>query len=143
MMTKRGRVVLFLGSVALASVPLAVILTWFALGRSDRVIWQDCQPPTINYGSFDPYCVSVIEGSRDWSRLPFTVERRYYLFIGRGTDAPAYGHYLDFTFVIGNDEDPDAHIQTSKVHWTQDGFTFVAKTGHSLFVPAKAFIGGR
>jgi hypothetical protein len=138
----KKRSAMFLGSVIAISLLLTLVLLLLAAQPSNRVVWQDCQPQTIAYGSFDPYCLSVVEGSRDWGGLPFSVTRRYFLFIGRGTDAPSYGHYLDFTFTFDGD-DPDAFIKASKADWTPDGITFRAKTGHALFIPKSAYIGGR
>ena len=139
----KKRAGMFLGSVIAISLLLTLVVLLLACQPSNRVIWQDCQPPTVAYGSFDPYCLSVVEGSRDWSGLLLlNVKRRYYLFIGRGKDAPAYGHYVDFTFTFGGD-DLSAFIKASKVEWTPNGVTFTAKTGHALFIPKSAFIGGR
>lgn len=68
---------------------------------SNRVIWQTCQPEGINYGSFAPYCVAVVEGSVDWQYAFFMEHRRYSIFIGRGKEAPAYGHSVEFSFSFG------------------------------------------
>lgn len=132
--------------------PLAVLLAlmftmlgacldqWFMNSRSDRVIKQWHQPGEVDYQSYDPYSLSVIEGAREWNFFSFS--RRHYLFIGRGTNAPSYGHYLDYTFHPGSEE-IDAHIGRSSVEWTQEGLTFVEETGHRLFVPKDMYIGGR
>ncbi|MBL8796275.1 MAG: hypothetical protein JNM56_20415 [Planctomycetia bacterium] len=113
---------------------------WCMNARSDRVVRQWLAPEDVQYGSYDPYALSVVEGALDWN-LP-RLRRRHYLFIGRGTEAPSYGHYLDYTFHPGG-KDIDTHIGRSTVEWTPDGVTFVEATGHRLFVPKAMFIGGR
>jgi hypothetical protein len=128
----------FLGSVALTSLLFTFVLLLLLHWPSHRVVWQDCQPQSINYGSFDPYYLSVIERNTGWL---FT-RTSYYLFIAHGKSAPAYGHYLDFSFFFVS-KDHDAEIKSSKAEWTLQGVTFTASTGHSLFVPKKSFIGGR
>ena len=143
--TKCKRWVVVLGVVLLglaAAVAIILVCVILDLRAADRVIWQDCQPPSINYGSFDPYLVSVLEGRKLQGSQPIPSTKRYYIFIGRGTDAPSYGNYLDFAWDFGSD-DPDVHIKASKVEWTPEGLTFIAKTGQTLSVPKKSFIGGR
>jgi hypothetical protein len=126
--------------VAIFAVVVSCVATWFLNSRSDRVIKQWHQPKEVEYKSFDPYTLSVIEGAIDWNNLSFP--RRHYLFIGRGTESPSYGHYLDYTFHAGFEE-VDAYIGQSTVEWTSDGLTFVEASGHRLFVPKSMFIGGR
>src|SRR5262249_50975121 len=99
----------------------------------NAVLWQDCQPDNINYGSFGPYCVSVLEGN---------LFEPYYLFFGRGNTAPSYGYYFTFPFWFDT-KDPVAEIRESKAEWKPEGVTFIAKWGNKLFVPKRAFIGGR
>ena len=137
---KVRRLLGFVCLVLLVCMPLSLGLI-FLLGRStDRVIKQWQQPAEVNYGSFDPYCLSVIEGSRDWGKGDFP--RRHYLFVGRGTAAPSYGHSCDYEFHASS-EDVDAHVAQSSVEWTPQGVTLLEATGHRLFIPKKAFIGGR
>jgi hypothetical protein len=139
-MSKWRRSFVVFGFALVLSVPLSCCTTAALHWKSDRVIKQWCQPKEIDYQSFDPYCLSVVEGSREWSNLEFP--RRHYLFIGRGTAAPGYGHYLDYTFHPGY-EDVDAHVARSSVEWSPEGVTFIEATGHRLFIPKAMFIGGR
>ncbi len=121
-------------------VPIAFLIAWVINRPSDRIVQQWRQPKDIDYRSFDPYTLSVIEGAVDWYKLPFA--RRHYLFVGRGSDAPDYGHYLDYRFTRGYG-DTDAHIAKSTVEWKPDGITFVEASGHRLFIPKAMFVGGR
>jgi hypothetical protein len=116
---KRGTLA-FLAVAFLLAVPLSLALTFLLNLRSNRVVQQWPQTEGVKYGSYDPYTLSVVEGSIEWTNLEFP--RRHYLFVGRGTDAPAYGHYVDYSFHAGFG-DTDAHIRRSEVEWTPEGVT--------------------
>jgi hypothetical protein len=120
-----------------------VVLTAVANWPSNRVVWQTCQPGDINYESFDPYCLSVIEGSLDWQSSLFSPPRRYRLFVGRGTEAPGYGYEVEYSFPLAPRDDPDGYIRESKVQWTKEGVTFEEPSGQRLFIPKRLFIAGR
>ena len=138
-MTKTRWVIVFLVS-ACFGILVSCVATWFMNARSDRIVKQWHQPKDIDYKSFDPYTLSIIEGAIDWNNL--SLPRRHYMYVGRGTEAPSYGHYLDYSFHAGFG-DIDAHIGRSTVEWSAEGVTFIESTGHRLFVPKAMFIGGR
>lgn len=117
---------------------LATMFTVFLNRASDRVVWQSCQPESVQYGSYN-YCLFVGEGSLDWSRFPYTLNRRYYLVIGV---TPTYGHYKEYSFtpILENIE---TYIQKSQVEWTAQGLTFIEESGHRFFVPKERFGGVR
>lgn len=138
-MTWKRRVLVTLVA-AMFGLLVAVVATSYLTTPSNRVIKQWHQPKDVDYQSYDPYTLSVVEGEIEWYLFGF--KRRHYLFIGRGSEAPAYGHYLDYTFHPGSG-DIDAHIGRSTVQWAPEGLTFVEATGHRLFVPKVMFIGGR
>jgi hypothetical protein len=138
-MGKWRGVFLFLAG-AVFGVLVALAVTLLMNMPSNRILKQWHQPKEIDYKSFDPYTVSVIEGAINWGILG--TSRRHYLFIGRGTEAPSYGHYLDYTFHSGFEE-VDEYIGRSTVEWKPEGLTFVEASGHRLFVPKAMFIGGR
>src|SRR5262249_11971834 len=85
-MTPKRRAAVFGVASMATSLCLTAIFLFLATRRCDRVVWQDCQPPTVDYHSFDPYCLSVVEGSLEWTGFPLSVTRRFYLFIGRGVE---------------------------------------------------------
>lgn len=130
------------GAIILLSLLLAFIFTLILNRPTNRVVWQSCQPENVNYAANDPYCLSVVEGSIDWNKSPLGSTRRYSIFIGRGTEAPGYGHYIDHSFHPGY-EQIDTHIAKSAVVWSNDGLTFQESSGHRLHVPKEMFIGGR
>ena len=131
-----GKIVLIIAGVMCISFPMAIFLNL----RSNRVVHRWYQPSNVNYKSFDPYVLAVVEGARDWATLGWP--RRYYIFVGRSNGVPGYGHYLDYTFHPGY-ENAEEHIRNSLVEWNKDGVTFIEATGHKLFIPKKMFIGGR
>ncbi len=105
---------------------------------SDRIIWQSCQPESVKYDAYS-YCLYVGEGSLDWSRFPYTLNRKYYIVIGR---TPIYGHVKDYSFT-SELEDIDTYVKQSQVEWSAEGLTFIEKAGHRLFFPKEMFVGGR
>jgi len=96
----------------------------------------------INYKSFDPYFLSVIERDINWTYFPLNSERHYEIYVGRENVAPAYGHFIEFSFHPGYDG-IDSHLKNSTVEWTDAGVTFKEASGHVLFIPKDMFIGGR
>ncbi|WP_040887551.1 hypothetical protein [Zavarzinella formosa] len=134
------RRILFVVLAMIISLPISCVTTIVLNLKSNRVVRQWNQPAEISYKSFDPYSLSVIEGSVDWANLSFP--RRHQLVIAVGPGHPTYGHMIDYSFNSGGD-DIDEHIGRSRVEWSDDGVTFIEVTGHRLFVPKAMFIGGR
>jgi hypothetical protein len=96
----------------------------------------------MDYGGANPFSLSVIDRGANY--FTFGWVRTHELFIGRGADAPSYGHYVRFTFHPGNgDNDINAYIRKSTVNWTSAGVTFTEPFGDQVFIPAAAFLGGR
>jgi hypothetical protein len=125
----------------LASATLGgIVFIFFAFRSSNRVIAQWPQPSNIRFDGFDPYSLSVIEGSTDYFTLPWRPTHE--LFIGRGTAAPGYGHVARFSF-HPTDDDVDAYIHRSTVRWTSAGVSLTEGSGNQLFIPKAAFTGGR
>lgn len=114
----------------------------YALTRpSFRVLWQECQPDTVDYGDQSRYCLYVMEGSINWDGFPYTVQRDYHLLVSRG-EQTSYGHYLDYRFT--DDLTPfDEYLVLSSTDWTLSGVTFREYSGHRLFIPAELYLGGR
>lgn len=102
----------------------------------EKIIFQNCQSSGVHYDSFDPYCLSVIEQSR-------IAGNHFYLFIGKGKEAPAYGHSMPFEFYKDHSEKIKDHIYRSLVQWNEEGVQFESASGHRLFFPKRMFIGGR
>jgi hypothetical protein len=128
--------------VAVLAVLLSLVLTYLLHRPSNRIIAQWKEPESVNYKSFDPYFLSVVERDIDWSSFPLSRKRRYLIYVGRGSGRPTYGHMIDFSFHPGFD-DFDAHVKKSMVEWSDAGVTFKEASGHILFIPKDMFIGGR
>ncbi len=126
----------------IVSLLLALVFTFLLHLRSNRIICEWKQADSVNYRSFDPYFLSVVEGDVNWSSFPLTWERHYEIYVGRETGKPSYGHFIEFSFHPGFD-DIDAHIKKSTVEWSDKGVTFNEASGHTLFIPKDMFIGGR
>ncbi len=111
---------------------------------TDRVVQTWKQPDDIEYDSFGPYYLSVVEDDMDISRLPFSAERRYYIYIGRDSGKPTHGHVIEYSFHPDSNDlyNIAAHISKSKIIWATDGVTFEEASGHKIFI-SKSSIGGR
>jgi len=121
---------------------MLTLLGLYTLTRpSHRVIHTWKQPDDIPYDGAT-YYLSIVEADLDWRGFPVHVSRRYYIYVGRDSDTPVYGHTLDFSFFPFS-EDIDTHIQQSAVLWSADGVTLETLSGHRLFIPQRMFTGGR
>ncbi|HZY85273.1 MAG TPA: hypothetical protein VFE78_10615 [Gemmataceae bacterium] len=137
------RALLVVSLAALIAVPLSGAATVWLNRPSHRVVVELPQPAGLDYKSFGPYSVYVLEGARDWSS-PLALPMRYSVVVARsGMAPPDYGHALAYSFHPGFDEDAEAHMRNSTAEWVPEGVTFVETSGHRLFIPVKMFVGGR
>jgi hypothetical protein len=91
----------------------------------------------VDYGSFDPYTLTVYETSpllSPWSR--------YEVWVCKSADR-TYGHATDYGLHISSGRTRVQHIEACTADWTPEGVTLTEPTGHRLFIPKSAFIGGR
>lgn len=95
------------------------------------VVYSWTQPATVRYDQFDPYYLTVTERGGNTQ-----------IYVGRDSDTPAYGHFIDFTFYPAPD-DLRTYLEQSEVNWQPQGVLLRLKSGHTLFVPAAMFTGGR
>jgi len=124
---------------ATASLAGTIAAYWF-LTPATRIIAEWHQPANIQYHSADPYTLSVEQWGFDLHAIPW--QYTYMIWISSGREPQDYGH-LVYLPLSPEGDDPDADISKSKVEWSNDGVTFIESTGHSLFIPKKAFTGGR
>jgi hypothetical protein len=129
-------------AVIFFSTILALVFTHFLHRPSNKILAQWKQSDVVNYRSHDPYFVSVLERDINWTYFPLNWERHYQLYVGRESEAPAYGHFIEFSFHPGFD-DLGTHLKKSTVEWSEAGVTFKEASGHKLFIPKMMFIGGR
>jgi hypothetical protein len=118
----------------------SIILIWLQR-PTFRVIKSWKQSADISYSSFDPYFLNIVEDNIDLGHLPFTAPRNYFLYIGKENDEVTYGHIKNYSFEYN--DNIDEYLNGCEVEWTSKGVTFKESSGHSLFIPKKAFIGGR
>ncbi len=132
-----------LGSTTLfVSLGFAILLQ-VPLDRT-RARWE--QPNNINYESHDPYMLLVVDRSSWWNES----NRHRHCRIGvvshvqltPDTQASSsYGHWIEYEFQ-NYTSDPN-YLTRCTIVWESEGVTITEPTGHKLFVPKKAFIGGR
>ena len=141
-MNRTLKIFLFVSTALSLALGLALVLH-FALHRtSNRVIAEWKQDASVQYQSAGPYYLSVSEGNVDWSFFRLGWERHYFIYVGRESGDPGYGHFVDFSFHPGY-EDLESHIKKSSVEWSEAGATFKVPSGHVLFIPKEMYIGGR
>ena len=114
----------------------------YALTRSSmRVVQTWKQAEDIHYDEAT-YYLSVVEGEPDWHGFPVHVGRHYFVYVGRESGTPTYGHMVDFSFYpLSGDLDED--IRQSGVEWSAEGVRLKTVSGDELFVPKEMFMGGR
>ena len=116
----------------------------FLLHRSsNRVIAEWKQNSSVDYKSAGPYYLSVVEGNRDWSFFLPGWERHYYIYVGRESGKPSYGHSVEFSFYPEYEDDFENYVKKASVEWLETGVNFRAPSGHLLFIPKEMFLGGR
>lgn len=125
----------------LTALGMTYVVLYSSTTLSNRVVAQWTQPGDIPYDSFGSYSLSIIENTTCYFSTPYA--HTYEIFIGRGTVAPSYGHSVQFSFHPDGGTDLETHIRNSKVEWIPEGVTFIAASGHRLFIPRAMFVGGR
>lgn len=118
----------FAAGVALVLLQLSVSHTY--------VVARWTQPAAVNYQSFDPYTLFVLEHERGLLWITRDHEAR----IVRGKDESGYGHYVQLDLSFLGRATP---IDKSTVTWSAEGVTLSVASGHRYFFPKAAFVGGR
>src|SRR5690606_11411217 len=91
---------------------------------SHKKVFTSCQPVSITYNSYDPYCLYVMKQQQ-------TLTSKYIIFIGKEDD-PSYGHQLNFptAYVVSNEE-----FEKIEVQWTTEGIELITFYGTKLYIP--------
>ncbi|MFT5130727.1 MAG: hypothetical protein ACI8W8_004358 [Rhodothermales bacterium] len=100
---------------------------------SKQELYRSEQPEELTYGSFDPYLLTVVEGSIQWTTLGWP--RSSIIKVTRSKD-DAYGHIIETSLHAGN-------AGELKSEWRDDGLILIFPQGHTLSIPKQTFIGGR
>ncbi|GAA3683870.1 hypothetical protein GCM10022224_055580 [Nonomuraea antimicrobica] len=111
------------GAVLCAGAMIA--LTW----PTQQTLYTDRQPATVAYDDESSHVVAFI-------RYHSLLEDTYRLYAGRDPSLQ-YGHFIDVGFAGAADQ------PVISTQWTREGVRVRFGTGHELFIPAAAFVGGR
>lgn len=111
------------------------LILW-AIFPTNRVIASWKQPPPSDQ-QHTQYEMQLIEEDRRIFYGPF--ERTMELHVHR-VGNPGYGHSVPVR-LFGTDERECR--DTCFVNWTESGIEFTQSSGHRLFIPKSAYIGGR
>ncbi|MBN1899204.1 MAG: hypothetical protein JW827_10525 [Spirochaetes bacterium] len=120
-------------------VSIIIIILLFLIGAhmigfvwSTEEIFKSSQPKGISYQSYDPYSLYIYKQKRTFST-------EYIIMVSKDVE-PSYGHVINHPdpYVIS-----DAELKKTKVTWTPSGIQLVLYLNHKLFIPRKAFVGGR
>ena len=138
---KLGVLLLVLGLTTFC-LSTALFITFLLHRPSMEVVAQWRQPAEIAYDGRGPYYLSVVESDLDWGSFPIHVERNYFIYVGRDSGEPSYGHMVKLSFHPYPD-DLKTFLAKSQAHWTDQGVELSLASGHRLFVPSAMFTGGR
>lgn len=137
----RNRVPLWLAVALVIGVsPVVLGVAWVVTShRGTDVVWKSCSDRPEDAQKTCAFLLYV------GTRRPFpglSAEREHELWITRGQDTPAYGHATRYG--LHASLTPEAEwLSRSRGHWDERGFTFEEPSGHRIFVPRAAFVGGR
>lgn len=124
-------------STVILSIAFTLVFTFIiTFERAGKGIYKSCQPNFINYQSFDPYCLHIVEHKR-------ILGKRYSIVIGvKGPEddkeIPSYGYRIPFPFEHKIDD-----IDMAVTEWQQEGLNLKMDDGSSLFIVKRSYIGGR
>ena len=112
-------------------------LTLWAIHPTGRVIasWREPLPMDKDQTQYE---MRLVERDRRIFYGPF--ERTMELHVHR-VGNPGYGHSVPVR-LFGTADDQECR-DTCFVNWTESGIEFTQSSGHRLFIPKSAYIGGR
>lgn len=123
----------------LAGGVVCLLLGLFVLTRpSDRALLHATGPSGEN--------LILFEGDRDFRGFPLSVVRRFYVYVGRDITPTGYGHVASFDLhpaMVDPALGVEAYAKRVSVTWSDAGVTLEEPSGHRLFIPTKAYAGGR
>ena len=138
---KRFRSCWVVGCVAPLWLFTALVFAFMLKGSYGAVLVRWDQPPGVNYKSNDPYTVYVVDESSWWNVFHRKKWGSVRVVKKSLDEQNGYGHYTEYEF--HNYHGEDDYFARCSTEWTPEGITISEPTGHTLFVPKKAFIGGR
>lgn len=131
------RILQSLPSVVLAAVVGALLTLIFSASERTTVIGRWQQPASIDYQSFDPCTLFLIEKQTGvFARVSHEIQ------IMRGGKPDEYGHSMEVE-LTSLQALPASALKASQVEWTFEGVAIAVPSGHRFFFPSRAFTGGR
>ena len=115
--------VFFLGITILAQ------LIGFSWSRTE--IYKSCQPESVDYQSWDPYCLWVYTEQETLGTKPLVV-------IAKKADPDGVFHGLYYPYVLN-----EQSVSEINVTWNESGVEIINSSGFTIKIPKKSFIGGR
>lgn len=97
-----------------------------------KTIYTNCQPSSVSYGSFDPYCLKV-------KKTYFVTGVRYEIAVNAKNNE-SYGYLISYP---GQNNVSGLTASHNIVIWTMDGVELKTPQGQSIFIEKALFIGGR
>lgn len=91
---------------------------------------ETCQPSSISYKSWDPYCVIFYEKQGIFNKV-------YEIGVYKEKAKGDYGHSIIYDTLDLKD------VRQTQINWTEEGIELTFDSGHKLTIPKKSFIGGR
>ncbi len=109
-----------------------ILLHLMGIVWHSETIFTAHQPKGINYGSYDPYQISIIQQQR-------TLGSNYIILVSKSAET-SYGHVINYpaTYVV-NEKD----MKNAIVNWTNDGVEIETYLNTRIFIPKKNFTRGR
>lgn len=124
----------FLITLLLTILLLLMVLIGELIGisLSRKIMYTSCQPPEIDYGSYDPYCLHVITLVQ-----PLSSQNIILISPKANTD---YGNVINFPSpnIISKEE-----FENLKVQWKVDGLEVETIWNVKLSIPKDNFTRGR
>lgn len=105
---------------------------FFSRQSSRKVLYRSDQPKGIHYQSYDPYVLRILDGPAQWNSLGSPHSQ--IVSVTKEGDED-YGHFIELDITGGH--------TVRKTVWSADGIEVEFESGHRLFIPKAAFIGGR
>ncbi len=129
-MSTKNKTLVITAIVLVVSLFTVVFLNLIGVSWGKTEIVKSCQPAEIDYKSFGPYCLSVFK-----ERQVSGTKR--YIWVS-GQSGTGYGHKVDYPNKNVSEQD----LRGAKITWTDSGVELEIGS-NTIFIPKKAFIGGR
>lgn len=110
-----------------------------SLPLGKEIIRKDCPQQPMNVDAGIGYCFGAIRYNYllKKSKITLVVTRN------NNGNLSDYGHAINYPFEQFSKESTNEEIKKAQLQWAKDGLTYIHPTGHTMFIPEAAFVGGR